>query len=407
MAYNIYHNTAPTGIFTGVATSETASKVLTDLAVGYHYWRVTRSNAAGESGQSNTAAGVVITPPDAITATNRASDILINHPKKLYATYNRLERSTNGTSGWVEHRTTTDNSSPITSLTGGSWFRYRGQSDATGSPQSKSAYSAPFQYVAPTLGSFAITSVVQTGKRPKLTWSASAGAMSYDVYKNGTYITNTTALTWTDTTDVTTATSYFIRAKVALTTKDTATWNYTPVVPLPPTNVKGVQSGSNINVSWTHSATARDKYRIAIYKDGTAAGNYVTNIEVSGSLQSYTYTPTAGNGTYYFRMLSIKDNWESAWAVFSAGVAYTIDVPYKEITSSPYTVPAGYTTCIWSATPGMDVSSVDIYKNGTWVSGGSWMSGDPVGDSFDVAEGDIIAYSYDGDLFDFKIGIDD
>jgi len=70
--------------------------------------------------------------------------------------------------------------------------------------------------IAPPPGTPANLAAVTPTNKPVLTWSAASGAVSYHVYRDGTFVGNTTSLTYTDTTATDGSHNYTVKAMNAV-----------------------------------------------------------------------------------------------------------------------------------------------------------------------------------------------
>ena len=162
-------------------------------------------------------------------------------------------------------------------------------------------------------GTFTLTATPEcatTTSRVNLSWTASANATSYDIYRNGAlWDTNITTTSYTNTTNVVAGVvySYSVKAKNTTTTQ-TANSNgalsvtaINCAIPeaftLTITPECNTSATSQNRLTWTASAnaTAYDIYRNGILYDSNIVGNqYINSYLISGGT-TYTYSVKAKN----------------------------------------------------------------------------------------------------------------
>ncbi|MET0945492.1 MAG: N-acetylmuramoyl-L-alanine amidase [Flavobacterium sp.] len=165
--------------------------------------------------------------------------------------------------------------------------------------------------VTPAPGAFTLTATPEcntTTSQVKLTWTASANATSYDVYRNSALYTNVTGTQFTNTAvTVGTSYTYSVKAKNAGTTQ-VANSNGTLSVTALNCAIPGaftltataecVSTTSRVNLTWTASANATgyDVYRNGVvYASNVAGTQYINTAVTAGTV--YTYSVKAKNTT--------------------------------------------------------------------------------------------------------------
>lgn len=201
--------------------------------------------------------------------------------------------------------------------------------------------------------------------RNKLTWTASANATAYNVYRNGVlYASSLTGTTYTNTA-VTSGTtySYYVVAKNTTATQTTNSNGIQTVVALNcaapgafTISATAECSGttSRVNLSWTASAnaTSYDVYRNgSLYASGVTGTQFLNTFVTVGT--TYTYSMVAKNN---IGTVANSNGTLSATAIMCAPGTFTA-------TATPTC--SGTTSAInvtWTAST--NATSYDIYRNG-------------------------------------------
>lgn len=218
-------------------------------------------------------------------------------------------------------------------------------------------------------GAFTITVTPEcsgTGTpRNKLTWTASANATAYNVYRNGVlYASSLTGTTYTNTA-VTSGTSYsyYVVAKNTTTTQTTNSNGTQTVVALNcaapgaftiSATAECNGTTSRVNLSWTASANATS---YDVYRNGSLYASDVTGTQFLNTFvtvgTTYTYSMIAKNN---IGTVANSNGTLSATAIMCAPGAFTA-------TATPTC--SGTTSAInvtWTAS--VNATSYDIYRNG-------------------------------------------
>lgn len=217
-------------------------------------------------------------------------------------------------------------------------------------------------------GTFTLTVTPEcsgTATRNKLTWTTSANATSYDIYRNGTLYASSIAGTTYTNTAVTAGTSYsyYVKAKntsVTQTTNSNGTQNVVSINCSAPgaftISATAECSGttSRVNLSWTAStnATSYDIYRNGSLYAADVTGTQFLNTFVTVGT-TYTYSMVAKNN---IGTLANSNGTLSTTAIMCAPGAFTA-------TATPTC--SGTTSAInltWTAST--NATSYDIYRNG-------------------------------------------
>jgi len=205
-SYNVYRGTSAggessTAIATGITTTGYTDTGLTNGTT--YYYKVTAVNASGTSGYSNEASASpsLLTPP-VLTATAGTSVVAIGWNSTLYAAYYNIYRSTTpGGEGSTVYATTYGTSFNDTSVTNGVTYYYKATSVGGSNSSAMSAEVSGTPIAATTL-----TAVMGSATGTiNLTWTAAAGATSYNLYRGpysgneALYKTGLTGTSYTDT----------------------------------------------------------------------------------------------------------------------------------------------------------------------------------------------------------------
>jgi chitodextrinase len=210
-----------------------------------------------------------------------------------------------------------------------------------------------------------------TGSGFTLLWTASTdnvGITSYDVYKNGIWVTSvaSTSATLTGLTNTTTY-SMTVIANDAAGNRSSACYQFfvTTLDTQSPSIPTGLSSsnitGSGFTLSWTASTDNVGVFRYDVYKNGAWATSVSkTSVTLTGLTNATTYNMTViandatGNQSATSNQLIVKTPDTQAPTLPTGLSAYNL-------TGTSFTLS-------WSAsTDNVGVSSYDIYKNGTWL----------------------------------------
>ena len=199
--------------------------------------------------------------------------------------------------------------------------------------------------------------------RNKLTWTASANATGYNVYRNGVlYASSLTGTTYTNTA-VTTGTSYayYVKAKNTTATQTTNSNGTQTVVALNcaapgafTISATAECSGttSRVNLSWTASANATS---YDVYRNGSLYASDVTGTQFLNTFvtvgTTYTYSMIAKNN---IGTLANSNGTLSATAIMCAPGTFTATPTCSGTTSA--------INLTWTAST--NATSFDIYRNG-------------------------------------------
>lgn len=258
-----------------------------------------------------------------------------------------------------------------TAVTVGTAYTYFVKAKNAGTTQttnSNGALSVTALDCNPIPGAFTLTVTPEcsgTSTRNRLTWTASANATSYDVYRNGALYASSVAGTTYTNTVVTAGTSYsyYVKAKNTTATQTTNS-NGTQTVVAVNCSAPGSftisataecnGTTSRVNLTWTASANATS---YDIYRNGSLYASDVTGTQFLNTYvtvgTAYTYSMIAKNN---IGTLANSNGTVSATAIMCAPGSFTLTAtPTCSGTSSAINL-------TWTAST--NATSYDIYRNG-------------------------------------------
>ncbi len=343
-SYNLYRASTSGGegatpLMTGIATT-----TFTDIAVtngAKYYYTVAAVNAGGTSAQSTEVSATPVAPPPTptgLTATPGNAQVSLSWSASSGASsYNVYRATTSGGEGSTAYATgiaTTTYTN--TGLTNGTAYYY------TVAAVNAGGTSAPSTEVSATTMPPAPTGLTATpgNAQVSLSWSASSGATTYNVYRATTsggegstaYATGITTTTYTNT-GLTSGTKYFytVAAVNAGGTSAQSSEVSATTMPPTPTGLSATSGNAQVVLSWSASsgATTYNVYR-ATTSGGEGATAYATGITTT------TYTDSAANnGTpYYYKVAAVNAGGTSAQ---STEVSATPQAPAATTTTTANT----------------------------------------------------------------------
>jgi hypothetical protein len=210
---------------------------------------------------------------------------------------------------------------------------------------------------------------------PTLSWSASSGATSYDIYFGTTSTTLVATVTGTTYAPGTllpnTTYNWGIVAKNSAGSNSSAGWTFTtgsaappppnaPANPNPASGTSGVSSSLTLTWSASANATSYD-----VYFGSSPSPAFVMN--TAGA--SYAPAGLTGGTTYYWQIIAKNSAGTASSAVWSFSTASGISVPPKPVNPSPATGATGVSlnpVLSWGAATG--ATSYDVYFGTTSTS---------------------------------------
>ena len=230
---------------------------------------------------------------------SNSSSILLTWTASANATKYDIYR--NGALYLADHTGTSFDNTYVT--TGTTYTYYVKAKNATSSVNNSNGTLSRTAACGPGAFSLTATAVCENGDSAiNLSWGASSGATSYDIYRNGSLYTNVTTTAFANTYITTgTAYTYYVTAKNASGSINNSNGVLSRTANCNPgafsVTATAICSGSTsaINVTWTASANAT---AYDIYRNGNLYAPDVTGTEFLN-----TYLITAGT-TYTFSMVA-------------------------------------------------------------------------------------------------------
>ena len=306
-SYNVYESTTSGGPYMKLNSTANTNYTVTGLANGAtYYFVVTAVNSTGESGYSNQAGATLIPgAPTNLTATAGNGQVTLTWNAPIGATsYNVYESTTSG-GPYTKINSTANTNYTVTGLTNGATYYFVVTAvNSTGESGYSNQAGVTLINLTATAGDGQVT----------LTWNASIGATSYNVYESttsgGPYtkINSTTNTNYTVTGLTNGATYYFVVTAVN-STGESGYSNEVSATPVPcsysinPTGQSFTSTGGNGSISvivvngcnW--NATSNVSW-ITITSGSSGSGNgtvnYLVSANTSASCQYGTIT-VAGN----------------------------------------------------------------------------------------------------------------
>ncbi|MEK7067030.1 MAG: carboxypeptidase regulatory-like domain-containing protein [Patescibacteria group bacterium] len=254
--------------------------------------------------------------------------------------------------------------------------------------------------------SYTIGTSILSSTGISVSWSAATDNMSiagYKIYRNGTQITTTTLISYTDA-NLSPATTYIysiiaydaagnnssqITASSATTWNDTSNTTSTSTTPVTDTTIPVITNvraenimGPGTQIKWStddasnsrvsYGLSANNLFYLADYRcDGTG---YITSHCVN-------LTDLSANAVYYYKVKSLNsaglDAESAVYQFTSASSAAAMDTtsPTSPTAVSSYAISSSGISLSWSgATDNMGVTGYKIYRNGTYISTSSGLS---------------------------------
>jgi hypothetical protein len=193
-----------------------------------------------------------------------------------------------------------------------------------------------------------------------LSWTASAGATSYQVYSGSTLLGTTTTTSYTAA-GLTNGTAYSFTV-VALNTGGSspasapATATPQPPAPTVPTNVVATPGNAQVVLTWAASAGATS---YQVFSGSTMLGTTTTT--------TYTATGLTNGTTYSFTVVAINGGGASpaSPAVTATPLVASLAVPTNVVVDSSTSLLTGALRVTWTAVP--SATSYSVYRDGTLI----------------------------------------
>lgn len=319
-SYNIYRSTTSggegsTAIATGVTTTTYTNTGLSNGTT--YYYKVAAVDTGGTSAQSSEAsaapAGTPAAPTGLAAVAGNAQVSLTWTASSGATSYNIYRGTSSGSETSIATGVTTA-SYTNTGLTNGTAYYYKVAAvNSVGTSGMSSEVSAtPVAASIPaTPSGFAVTG---GNAQVSLSWTATTGATSYNVYRGTSsggetlLVSGVTAVSYIDT-NVTNGTEYYYQLAAvnsAGTSGKTGEWSATPQstsAPSAPAGLSATAGNAQVSLSWTAStgATSYNVYR------GTSSGGE-TSIATGVTTTSYTNTGLTNGTVYYYKVAAVNAN---------------------------------------------------------------------------------------------------
>ena len=353
--YNIYRD--------GNLIATTSATTYTDTSarngISYSY-AITAIRGTVESSQSGAVAvtpvGATPAAPAGISTTIGDGQVSLTWSAPSGANHYEIFRD------GISVGTSTAASYTSTGLTNGTSYSFTVvayRDNSAGSAPSSAVTATP---VAAATGKPTNLAAVVGDSSVSLTWTAPAGATSFQVFRNGTALATTTSPSYTDTTATNAVTySYYVvsfKGNSAASTAS-ATVNATPVATTPsqPTGLIAAAGDGQVSLTWTASASATS---YGVYRGGTLIGTSTT--------ATYKDTNATNGTTYSYYVVAYTLN--SAPSAQSSAATVTPTAVAPAAPSAVVASPGDSQVILsWAAPAGAD--AYKVYRNGTLITSSS------------------------------------
>ena len=368
-SYRVFRSESRGSGYSLLGTTTATSYTNTGAAVGKtYYYRVKAVNSVGTSGYSNIVSG------KAKTAAPAAPSVTIGNSStgKPQLTWKAVSgavkyevyRSTRQNSGYSLLGTTTSTSYVNTGASTGTTYYYRVKAVNRNGMASgySNIVSGKAKAAAPAAPS--VTAGNSSTGKPRLTWKAVSGAVSYRIYRSesrgtGYSLLGTTSSTSYVNTGAAAGKTYYYRVKAV--NRDGMASGYSNIVsgkakaaaPAAPSVTAGNSSTGKPRLTWK-AVSGAVSYRI--YRSESRGTGY--SLLGTTSSTSYVNTGAAAGKTYYYRVKAVnRDGMASGYSNIVSGKA-TLPAPVLNIGLS---VSSGKPMLAWDAVPG--ATSYRIYRS--------------------------------------------
>ena len=368
-SYRVFRSESRGTGYSLLGTTTATSYTNTGAAVGKtYYYRVKAVNSVGTSGYSNIVSG------KAKTAAPAAPSVTIGNSStgKPQLTWKAVSgavkyevyRSTRQNSGYSLLGTTTATSYVNTGASTGTTYYYRVKAVNRNGMASgySNIVSGKAKAAAPAAPS--VTAGNSSTGKPRLTWKAVSGAVSYRIYRSesrgtGYSLLGTTSSTSYVNTGAAAGKTYYYRVKavnrdgMASAYSNIVSGKAKAAVPAAPSVTAGNSSTGKPRLTWK-AVSGAVSYRI--YRSESRGTGY--SLLGTTSSTSYVNTGAAAGKTYYYRVKAVnRDGMASGYSNIVSGKA-TLPAPVLNIGLS---VSSGKPMLAWDAVPG--ATSYRIYRS--------------------------------------------
>jgi fibronectin type 3 domain-containing protein len=277
-------------------------------------------NANSQLWQLVLISGAAPAAPTGLTATPGNAQVALSWTASAGATSYNVYRGTTagGESSTPIATGVTATSYTNTGLTNGTTYYYKvaAVNSSGTSGQSSEASATPSGAPAAPTGLTATAGNAQVS----LSWSASSGATSYNVYRGTTaggegttaIATGITATSYTNT-GLTNGTTYYYKVAAVNSVGTSGMSNEASATPFgapaAPTGLTATAGNAQVSLSWS-SATGATSYNL--YRGTTSGGESTTAIATGITTTSYTNTGLTNGTTYYYKVAAVNSSGTSA-----------------------------------------------------------------------------------------------
>ena len=368
-SYRVFRSESRGSGYSLLGTTTATSYVNTGAAVGKtYYYRVKAVNSVGTSGYSNIVSGkakaAAPAAPSVTIGNSSTGKPQLTWKAVSGAVKYEVYRSTRQNSGYSLLGTTTSTSYVNTGASTGTTYYYRVKAVNRNGMASgySNIVSGKAKAAAPAAPS--VTAGNSSTGKPRLTWKAVSGAVSYRIYRSesrgtGYSLLGTTSSTSYVNTGAAAGKTYYYRVKAV--NRDGMASGYSNIVsgkakaaaPAAPSVTIGNSSTGKPQLTWK-AVSGAVSYRI--YRSESRGTGY--SLLGTTSSTSYVNTGAKAGKTYYYRVKAVnRDGMASGYSNIVSGKA-TLPAPVLNIGLS---VSSGKPMLAWDAVPG--ATSYRIYRS--------------------------------------------
>ena len=379
-SYRVFRSESRGTGYSLLGTTTATSYTNTGAAVGKtYYYRVKAVNSVGTSGYSNIVSGkakaAAPAAPSVTIGNSSTGKPQLTWKAVSGAVKYEVYRSTRQNSGYSLLGTTTSTSYVNTGASTGTTYYYRVKAVSRNGMASgySNIVSGKAKAAAPAAPS--VTAGNSSTGKPRLTWKAVSGAVSYRIYRSesrgtGYSLLGTTTSASYVNTGAAAGKTYYYRVKAV--NRDGMASGYSNIVsgkakaaaPAAPSVTAGNSSTGKPRLTWK-AVSGAVSYRI--YRSESRGTGY--SLLGTTSSTSYTNTGAKAGKTYYYRVKAVnRDGMASAYSNIVSGKA-TLPAPVLNIGLS---VSSGKPMLAWDAVPG--ATSYRIYRSTSRDSGYSLLA---------------------------------
>ncbi len=348
-SYQVFRDTSAGGGFatqaySGSGLSFTDSPLASSST---YYYKVRATSSGGSSDLSAAASGetlaetptVPATPAGLTAGSPTSASLMVSWNASIGATSYQVFRDTSAGGGFATQvysgGALSFSDSPLASST---TYYYKVQAtNTTGSSVLSAAASGTTLAVIPTVPPTpaGLTVSSQTSTSLQVSWSASTGAASYQLFRDtssggsfSTQVYSGSGLSFTDS-PLASSTTYYYKVQATNTAGSSglsAAASGTTLAAAPPTPTGlavGSQTSTSLQVSWSFS-TGAASYQL--FRDTSSGGSFSTQV-YSGSGLSFTDSPLASSTTYYYKVRATNTTGSSGLSAAASGTTLAAAPP--------------------------------------------------------------------------------